>query len=120
MKKEFNITDELRKLLMGVKNEMVRCLILIYKDNNNGLLPNWENDEEIIVSAEESCGHFPFLVENEDNCYEEHIIKEFIVTLDNDIFIRDLEDNEFEWTELTTDEIMWVCEKIQRVELKNN
>ena len=55
---------------MGVKNEMVRCLVLIYKDNNNGLLPNWENDEEIIVSAEESCGHFPFLVENEDNCYE--------------------------------------------------
>ena len=40
----------LNQLLSDTKNEIVRLLVDIYKHNNNGLLPNWEDDEEIEIS----------------------------------------------------------------------
>jgi hypothetical protein len=107
MKSEFNLEKELNVFLGKVKEEIVRCLILIYKNKHNGLLPNWDKGEEIVISANDINEHITF------SC--DFIIEKCIVTLDENLFFRVVNNDEYEWDELSINDILIICEKIQNV-----
>ena len=87
----------LNQLLSDTKNEIVRLLVEIYKHNNNGLLPNWEDDEEIEISNNDIDNlTFYIDVDYEDvNCVlkEEVPITKIIITLDENLFFITIVDN---------------------------
>ncbi len=116
MKREFKLANELRCFLVKVKEEIASCLILIYKSKHNGLLPNWENGEEIVVSADDINKYFSFYIKvNNEKEYIEQKIKTFIVTLDGSLYFRDMDNDEYEWDELLSDDIVSICEYLQTI-----
>ena len=104
--------NELNKVLNQTKEHITNYLTDIYKHYNNGLLPNWEEEEEIVLTNEE-IGNITIEIETDTfkNDYnviivekEKQVIEKFIVTLDyNLLFICD--DNEYSWEEVSTDEL---------------
>jgi hypothetical protein len=108
----------LNQLLNDTKNEIVRLLVEIYKHNNNGLLPNWEDDEEIEISNNDIDNlTFYIDVDYEDvNCVlkEEVSITKIIITLDENLFFITMLDNEFNWTELDVEDLIIIYEKIKK------
>jgi acid stress-induced BolA-like protein IbaG/YrbA len=108
----------LNQLLNDTKNEIVRLLVEIYKHNNNGLLPNWEDDEEIEISNNDIDNlTFYIDVDYEDvNCVlkEEVPITKIIITLDENLFFITIVDNEFNWTEVDVEDLIIIYEKIKK------
>lgn len=113
--------NELNKVLNQTKEHITNYLVDIYKHYNNGLLPNWEEEEEIVLTNEE-IGNITIEIEtdrfkNDDNVIivekEKQVIEKFIVTLDyNLLFICD--DNEYSWEEVSTDELIGIFEFIRK------
>lgn len=108
----------LNQLLSDTKNEIVRLLIEIYKHKNNGLLPNWEDDEEIEITNNDIDNlTFYIDIDYEDvNCVlkEEVPITKIIITLDENLFFITIVDNEFNWTELDVVDLIIIYEKIKK------
>lgn len=101
-----------------VKRQICDNATEIYKANNDGLLPNWENDEEIVI---EGCNANDYKISvNVGNTYdnsftiERQEIEEIRVTLDSNIFfITGDGENEIEWNEVNTDELVDICYYLQ-------
>lgn len=113
-----NVKDKLNDFCYNVKEQICNMLTDIYKYQHNGQLPNWENDEDIVV--EDNDCHIRIVV-MENNTYDEdtifswYCIDKFIVTLDYNLFLISTEDDmEFEWTELGTDELVRVEECVSK------
>jgi hypothetical protein len=97
-----------------VKREICDIATEIYKADNDGLLPNWEDDEEIIVDGSDA-NNYKISV-NVGNTYdnsftiERQEIEEIRVTLDGNIFFTTNDgENEIEWNEVNTDELVDIC-----------
>ena len=113
--------NELNKVLNQTKEHITNYLVDIYKHYNNGLLPNWEEEEKIVLTNEE-IGNITIEIEtdrfkNDDNVIivekEKQVIEKFIVTLDyNLLFICD--DNEYSWEEVSADELIGIFEFIRK------
>jgi carbohydrate-binding DOMON domain-containing protein len=93
----------------------------IYKHYNNGLLPNWEEEEEIVLTNDE-IGNITIEIEtdrfkNDDNVIivekEKQVIEKFIVTLDYNLFFI-CDDNEYSWGEVSADELIGIFEFIRK------
>ena len=121
---QFKTDNIMKKKLDNFRCEVkeVICQILtdIYKKHNNGLLPNWENDEEIVVEDSELGRTMRIGVimgsYNEDyHSIEKWAINEYRVTLDyNLVFWCGENNDEFDWTSLTTDELVMICDYLQK------
>ena len=105
------IRKQLNALLSTTKNEIVQLITKKYLADNEGLYPNWEDDEEIVVD-DSDFPTFRISIEfdntyDETTCIERQAINEYRVTLDGNLFFvcGDYE-NEIEWTEVTTDELV--------------
>ena len=79
--------NELNKVLNQTKEHITNYLADIYKHYNNGLLPNWEEEEEIVLTNEE-IGNITIEIETDTfkNDYnviivekEKQVIEKFIV-----------------------------------------
>lgn len=112
---------ELNKVLCQTKEHITNYLVDIYKHYNNGLLPNWEEEEEIIVTNDE-IGDITIEIEtdrfkNDDNIIivekEKQVIEKFIVTLDYNVFFI-CDDNEYSWEEVSADELIGIFEFIRK------
>ena len=103
-----------------VKEKICQILTDIYKKHNNGLLPNWENDEEIVVEDSElgrtmRIGVIMGSYNTDYHCIEKWAINEYRVTLDyNLVFWCGENNDEFDWTRLTTDELVMICDYLQK------
>ena len=101
------------------KEQICKTLTNIFVDLNDGLLPNWEDEEEVYVEADEIGLHLTVEVEV-SNTYDDSRYKEdwsisaYVVTLDENLFFH-CEDNELEWTEISTDELVGILDRLQRV-----
>ena len=99
--------EKVRKHICDIATE-------IYKADNDGLLPNWENDEEIVI---EGCNANNYKISvNVGNTYdnsftiERQEIEEIRVTLDSNIFFTTNDgENEICWDEVSTDELVDIC-----------
>ena len=105
------IRNQLNELLRTTKNEIVQLITKKYLADNEGLYPNWEDDEEIVVDGMD----FPTFrisvdVDNtydETACIERQEINEYRVSNDGNLFfVCGDYDNEIEWTEVATDELV--------------
>lgn len=101
---------QLKNLLNQAKENICGYLTDIYKHNNNGLLPNWEEDEEIILTNEE-------IGDIEINVYvEKKVIKQLIVTLDCNLYIIcfDKYDLQFEWSDISAEDLISIHDNIRK------
>ena len=105
------IRKQLNELLTTTKDEIVHLLVEKYLADNDGVFPNWEDDEEIVVD-DADFKTFRISVDI-DNTYddtrmcEKQAINEYRVTNDGNLFfVCGDYDNEIEWTEVATDELV--------------
>lgn len=107
-----NIKKELDDFRCKVKEEICRLLKDVYLELN-GDHPNFENDEEYVLENYDVADDDFFInvviwnTYDEYPCNELQEVQRYIVTLDNNLFFicGDCE-NEIEWSEVSTDELV--------------
>ena len=113
------ILNDLSDFREKVKRQICDIATEIYKTDNDGLLPDWENDEEIVI---EGCNANNYKISvNVGNTYdnsftiERQEIEEIRVTLDSNLFFITGEcANEICWNEVSTDELVDICHYLQK------
>lgn len=110
------IKSELHKLISSTKEEIVKIITAKYLADNEGLFPNWEEEEEIVVD-DTDIPTFRISIEvdntyDESTCIERQAINEYRVTNDGNLFFVCGEDceNEINYTEVSTDELIAIYE----------
>lgn len=109
------IKNGLRKLIFSTKEEIVKIITAKYLADNEGLFPNWEEEEEIVVD-DTDIPTFRISIEvdntyDESTCIERQAINEYRVTNDGNLFFVCGDcDNEIEYTEVSTDELIAIYE----------
>ena len=96
-----------------IKEQICNILVDRYKELHNGELPNWEEDEEIVLTKDEidenDVNYFHI---KEYNTFDEHYIvvryaiNRYIVTLDYNLFFElgDYEE-QYDWQEVSIEEL---------------
>lgn len=96
-----------------IKEQICNILVDRYKELHNGELPNWENDEEIVLTEDEiDDNDVNYLHIKEYNTYDEYYnvvryaINRYIVTLDYNLFfeVGDCEE-QYDWQEVSIEEL---------------
>lgn len=100
---------ELHHFRANIKELICNLLTEKYKSQHNGLLPNWGNEEEIVVDDTDlPIQNIIIKVTTQSGvCFEEIPINSYIVTLDYNLYFKcGDEDDEYHWTEISTDELV--------------
>lgn len=113
------IKTQLDNIRLNIKVHICDTLISLYRHFNNDMLPNYADDEEVLVEASLIKLHLLIIVEVGDIygteiAVEKWEIDEYRVTLDNNLFFV-CNDNEIEWTEISTDELYHIAFKLNEV-----
>jgi hypothetical protein len=113
------IKTQLDNIRLAIKEDICDTLISIFKHFNNGQLPNYEDEENILVEASLIKLHLLITVEVSDiygteTAVEKWGIDEYLVTLDLNLYFE-CNDNEIEWTEISTDELYRIAFKLNEV-----
>ena len=96
-----------------IKERICNILVDRYKELHNGELPNWEEDEEIVLTEDEiDENDVNYLHIEEYNTYDEYYnvvkyaINRYIVTLDYNLFfeVGDCEE-QYDWEEVYLEEL---------------
>ena len=96
--------EMVNELQSQIKEQICNVLVDRYKELHNGQLPNWENDEEIVLTAND-IGKVFYLDIDEYNTYDETReidrvgITRYFVTLDYNLYFEDENENEIEWVD---------------------
>ena len=103
-----------------VKKQICDIATEIYKSDNDGLLPNWEDDEEIVICGSDVCNYkINVIVGNIDyNTFttERQEIEEIRVTLDSNLYFTTGEcANEINWRDVSTDELVDIYNHLQKL-----
>lgn len=111
------ITKQLNDIRGMIKESICNALTDIYRHFNNGNLPNYEEEEEVLVKGSKIKTHITINV-NVHNTYTEDVliekwcIDDYIVTLDyNLMFVCN--DDEIEWTEISTDDLFYIAKTLK-------
>lgn len=110
-----NVLVALSEFRTNIKENICKVLVDIYKQQNNNELPNWEEDEEIVVDANQLPNKSILLEVYCPNgeVYEKQLINEYIVTLDYNLYVHCGEDeieNEIHWNDINTDDLVAILE----------
>lgn len=96
-----------------IKEQICNILVDRYKELHNGELPNWEEDEEIVLTKDEiDEKDVNYLHIKEYNTYDEYYnvvryaINRYFVTLDYNLFfeVGDYEE-QYDWEEVSIEEL---------------
>ena len=104
-----------------VKDQICDVLTDIYFSDNDGLMPDWENDEEIVV-VENEVGNIKIDLII-PNSYDNHkevetlTIDRYIVTLDKYLYL-DIGGENLDWTDVSTENLIDIWERVN--EIANN
>lgn len=105
-------SDMVFELKAQFKDEICKILINRYKELHNGELPNWENDEDILLTENDiDEKDVNYLHIKEYNTYDDYYevsryaINRYIVTLDYNLYFEDENENEYEWIEIDIDDL---------------
>ena len=101
-----NARNKVYELQSQFKEQICNILVDRYKELHNGQLPNWENDEDIVLTENEISEDKVFYLNIDSyNTYDDFkevervAINRYFVTLDYNLFFEDENENEIEWTE---------------------
>lgn len=111
-----NYQQLIKDLKSNIKEEICRLLINLYKETNNGLLPNWSEEEEIIIDSS-NFKKFSLKIEIFDThsntiIIDKQEIIEYVVTLDSNLYFN-TECNNYEWNEIPMEELYAILECIK-------
>lgn len=116
-----NAQNELTAFRNNVKDSICSMLAGIYLAKHNGVMPDWSNDEEIIVEDTDSDNCHTTITLNVGNTYDECVaayevcIDKFIVTNDVNLYFYSTENNEeYHWEDVNTDDIVKIHDLIER------
>ena len=114
------ILDDWSEFREKVKKQICDIATEIYKADNDGLLPNWEDDEEIVIDGSDADNYkISIVVGNTyDNTFttERQEIEEIRVTLDSNLYFTTGEcANEINWSEVSTDELVDIYRYLQKL-----
>lgn len=91
-----------------IKEQICNVLVNRYKELHDGQLPNWEDDEEFVLTENEISEDKVFYLNVDSyNTYDDFkevervAINRYFVTLDYNLFFEDENENEIEWTEVS-------------------
>lgn len=120
-----DIITKLNQFKASVKEDIIKVIKDIYLKQNNGLHPNFEYDEEYILFLCDLKREILINVEcrntDDSTSIEKWCIYNYIVTLDDNLMFRCGDDeDEFDWTELSTDELVGICNFLQSFYKKMN
>lgn len=117
-----NFKKELDDFRCKVKEEICRLLKEVYLELNDDH-PNFENGEEYVLEEYDVADDNLFINVVVWDTYDEYSynelqeVQKYIVTLDNNLFFISGDcENETEWSEISTDELVAIYEFI----VKNN
>ena len=110
-----------------VKKNICKVLVDMYMIENNNQLPNWEEDEEIVIN-DSKLRTQTILLEvftQSGDVYEKQVINEYRVTLDDNLFFRcgdDEIENEINWCDVSTDDLVSILDmlSLMLVKMKKN
>jgi hypothetical protein len=99
--------EMVNELQSQIKEQICNVLVNRYKELHDGQLPNWENDEDIVLTENEISEDKVFYLNIDTyNTYDDFkevervAINRYFVTLDYNLFFEDENENEIEWTEV--------------------
>ena len=99
--------EMVNELQSKIKELICNVLVNRYKELHNGQLPNWEDDEDIVLTKNEISKDKVFYLDVDSyNTYDDFkeveriAINRYFVTLDYNLFFEDENENEIEWTEV--------------------
>lgn len=99
--------EMVNELQSQIKEQICNVLVDRYKELHNGQLPNWENDEDIVLTENEISEDKVFYLNVDSyNTYddvkevERVAINRYFVTLDYNLYFEDENENDIEWTEV--------------------
>ena len=105
--------EMVNELQSQIKEQICNILVDRYKELHDGQLPNWEDDEDIVLTYNEISEDKVFYLNVDSyNTYDDFkeveriTIIRYFVTLDYNLFFEDENENEIEWTEVATDELV--------------
>lgn len=106
--------EKMDDLKFEVKEEIVKTLSRMYLDKGN-LLPNWSEDEEIVLDADEF--KYKVLIDTHFECIkdgyviEQNTIEEFRITCGGDLYLVWGEGmNEQSWMDSSVEELVGLYE----------
>lgn len=114
-----NIKTKLHQFRASIKADITKVIRDIYLKQNNGLHPNFDDDEEYILTSSDIKRVINVLVDvqHPSSCLtstEQQQIYKYVVTLDNNLFfVCGVYEDERNWEELTTDELVTICDYLQ-------
>ena len=113
------ILNDLAKFRQEVKEQIIKTATEIYLKDNDGLFPNWEEDEEVVLDGSNADDYKITLVVGNtyDNnfTFERQVVEEIRVTLDSNLYFITADGmNESHWTEVNTDELVDICHHLQK------
>ena len=99
--------EMVNELQSKIKEQICNVLVNRYKELHDGQLPNWENDEDFVLTENEISEDKVFYLNVDSfNTYDDFkevervAINRYFVTLDYNLFFEDENENEIEWTEV--------------------
>ena len=109
--------EQLKEFRLKIKESICNVIIDLYKKNNNDMLPNFEDEEEFVITKNE-VGTLLLDVEVfnlhdlHDCSIEKQVVMAYIVTLDNNLFFicGENDENEIEWQEISTDDLVAILD----------
>lgn len=108
----------LNEFRTNIKEQICQILTDIYLSQNDGLFPNWENDEEIVVTENEvgniKVDCIVFNTYDDYKTVETLTIDRYIVTLDNYLYF-DVGDEELDWTDVSTENLVDIWERVNEI-----
>lgn len=99
--------EMVNELQSKIKEQICNILVNRYKELHDGQLPNWENNEDIVLTENEISENKVFYLNVDSyNTYDDFkevervAINRYFVTLDYNLYFEDENENEIEWTEI--------------------
>lgn len=113
-----SILNDLINFRQEVKEQIIKTATEIYLKENDGLFPKWEEDEIILDGSNANNYKIVLMVGNTfDNNFilERQAVNEIRVTLDSNLYFITVDcDTELHWTEVYTDDLVGICQHLQR------
>ena len=99
--------EMVNELQSKIKEQICNVLVNRYQELHDGQLPNWEDDEDFVLTENEISEDKVFYLNVDSyNTYDDFkevervAINRYFVTFDYNLFFEDENENEIEWTEV--------------------
>lgn len=117
--------EMVNELQSKIKEQICNILVDRYKELHDGQLPNWENDEDIVLTENEISEDKVFYLNVDSyNTYDDFkevervAINRYFVTLDYNLYFEDENENDIEWTEVNIYDLADLLDGLNKIKRK--